>query len=267
MQSSSPNPPPNLEVHSPIALILTRPQVGDQTLTRKEFRRGVEYILKGEKVTKKEINDFFDELDVDKDGTVDVAEMETFFASEKLLADYLQRKGKGGRSSDGLTDGMTAEEAEANDLIPETQDDSPHPTRAPQGRGGATTSKVAPEQGAPAEEAPARLLRSRTSFLRSRTPQNMNSSAAKRLSNETRKQIRKDYINKAAEDLDMGPVDTFKTFTLFPVLAKLQYSDHVARVIFPVAFAIFLFSAFDEADWFGPHYDLLRSSKCYSRYS
>ena len=263
MQSSSPNPSPNLEVHSPTALILTRSQVGDQTLTRKEFRRGVEYILKGEKVTKKEINDFFDELDVDKDGTVDVAEMETFFASEKLLAEYLQRKG---RSSDGLTDGMTAEEAEANDLIPETQDDSPHPTRAPHGRGGAT-SKVAPEQGAPAEEAPARLLRSRTSFLRSRTPQNMNSSAAKRLSSETRKQIRKDYINKAAEDLDMGPVDTFKTFTLFPVLAKLQYSDHVARVIFPVAFAIFIFSAFAEVDWFGPHYDLLRSSKCYSRVS
>ena len=226
----------------------------------------MEYILKGEKVTKKEINDFFDELDIDKDGTVDVAEMETFFASEKLLAEYLQRKGKGGRSSDGLTDGMTAEEAEANDLIPEPQDDSPHPTRAPQGRGGAK-SKVAPEQGAPAEEAPARLLRSRTSFLRSRTPQNMNSSAAKRLSSETRKQIRKDYINKAAEDLDMGLVDTFKTFMLFPVLAKLQYSDHVARVIFPVAFAIFLFSAFAEADWFGPHYDLLRSSKCYSRYS
>ena len=263
MQSSSPNPSPNLEVHSPTALILTRPQVGDQTLTRKEFRRGVEYILKGEKVTKKEINDFFDELDVDKDGTVDVAEMETFFASEKLLAEYLQRKG---RSSDGLTDGMTAEEAEANDLIPETQDDSPQPTRAPQGRGGAT-SKVAPEQGAPAEEAPARLLRSRTSFLRGRTPQNMNSSAAKRLSSETRKQIRKDYINKAAEDLDMGPVDAFKTFMLFPVLAKLQYADHVARVIFPVAFAIFLFSALAEADWFGPHYDLLRSSKCYSRYS
>ena len=263
MQSSSPNPSPNLEVHSPIALILTRPQVGDQTLTRKEFRRGVEYILKGEKVTKKEINDFFDELDVDKDGTVDVAEMETFFASEKLLAEYLQRKG---RSSDGLTDGMTAEEAEANDLIPETQDDSPHPTRAPHGRGGAT-SKVAPEQGAPAEEAPARLLRSRTSFLRSRTPQNMNSSAAKRLSSETRKQIRKDYINKAAEDLDMSPVDTFKAFTLFPVLAKLQYADHVARVIFPVAFAIFIFSAFAEVDWFGPHYDLLRSSKCYSRVS
>ena len=263
MQSSSPNPSPNLEVHSPTALILTRPQVGDQTLTRKEFRRGVEYILKGEKVTKKEINVFFDELDVDKDGTVDVAEMETFFASEKLLAEYLQRKG---RSSDGLTDGMTAEEAEANDLIPETQDDSPQPTRAPQGRGGAT-SKVAPEQGAPAEEAPARLLRSRTSFLRGRTPQNMNSSAAKRLSSETRKQIRKDYINKAAEDLDMGPVDAFKTFMLFPVLAKLQYADHVARVIFPVAFAIFLFSAFAEADWFGPHYNLLRSSKCYSRYS
>ena len=264
MQPSSPNPSPNLEVHSPTALILTRSQVGDQTLTRKEFRRGVEYILKGEKVTKKEINDFFDELDVDKDGTVDVAEMETFFASEKLLAEYLQRKG---RSSDGLTDGMTAEEAGANDLIPETQDDSPQPTRAPQGRGGATTSKVAPEQGAPAEEAPARLLRSRTSFLRSRTPQNMNSSAAKRLSSETRGQIRKDYINKAAEDLDMSPVDTFKAFTLFPVLAKLQYADHVARVIFPVAFAIFIFSAFAEVDWFGPHYDLLRSSKCYPRVS
>ena len=103
--------------------------------------------------------------------------------------------------------------------------------------------------------------------LRNRTPQNMDSSAARRLSSETRKKIRKDYINKAADDLDMGPLDTFKTFTLFPVLAKLQYSDHVARVIFPVAFAAFLFSAFDEADWFGPHYELLRSSTCYSRYS
>ena len=108
---------------------------------------------------------------------------------------------------------MAVEEAEANDLVPETPDDSPHPTRAPHGRGGAT-SKVAPEQGVPAEEAPARLRsqlspskRLNSLVLRNRTPQNMDSSAARRLSSVTRKKIRKDYINKAADDLDMGPLD------------------------------------------------------------
>lgn len=236
----------------------------------------MEYILQGGKVTKSEINSLFDEVDVDKDGMVDVAQIKSFFESKKLVAEYLQGKVKAGQSSAGLTDGLTVEEAEANDLVPETQDDFPHSTRAPHRRGGAT-SKVAPEQGNPAEEASARrfsqlspsrsLKRLNSLVLRNRAPLNMNSAAARLESRETRKEIRKDYINKAADDLDIGPLDSFKIFTLFPLFAKLQYSDHVARVIFPVAFAIFIFSAFDEVDWFGPHYDLLRSSTCYSRYS
>ena len=96
-----------------------------------------------------------------------------------------------------------------------------------------------------------------------RKPKNTDSSQGRRLSREAVKAIRKDFYHRAAEDLDMGVWENFKTFRLFPLLAKLQYADHVARVTFPVAFAIFIFSELGAVDWFEPHYERLSHSKCY----
>ena len=52
---------------------------------------------------------------------------------------------------------------------------------------------------------------------------------------------------------------------LFPALAKLAITDHFMRVLFPVAFLAAFLSLLSEVD-FDSHYDLLKTSECYSAY-
>ena len=89
-------------------------------------------------ITKLELNDLFDELDSDGSRTVSIVEMRDLLQAVDAIKTYNTTI----RDSQSLTDGMTAEEAEANDLVPDTPD-NPRSTRAPR-RGGAT---VAPAQG------------------------------------------------------------------------------------------------------------------------
>ena len=93
----------------------------------------MQHILKGVPITKLELNDLFDELDSDGSRTVSIVEMRDLLQAVDAIKTYNTTI----RDSQSLTDGMTAEEAEANDLVPDTPD-----TRAPR-RGGAT---VAPAQ-------------------------------------------------------------------------------------------------------------------------
>ena len=57
----------------------------------------------------------------------------------------------------------------------------------------------------------------------------------------------------------------FKTFVLFPALAKLAVTDHFMRVLFPIAFLGAFLSLLSEVD-IHRHYDLLKTSECYSAY-
>ena len=264
----------------------------------------MQHILKGVPITKLELNDLFDELDSDGSRTVSIVEMRDLLQAVDAIKTYNTTI----RDSQSLTDGMTAEEAEANDLVPDTPD-NPRSTRAPR-RGGATVApaqgslaalrratlaasvgksktSLAPTEDPPTEDPPAaatapralaagwvagrgsvqaqsmkRVIKRVDSTI-FRKPKNTDSSQLRRLSREAVKAVRKNYIHRAAEDLDMGFWENFKTFRLFPVLAKLQYADHVARVAFPVAFAIFIFSELGAVGWFEPHYERLSHSKCY----
>ena len=78
------------------------------------------------------------------------------------------------------------------------------------------------------------------------------------------KAVQLDYRMRAGEDLDKGRLWMFKVFTLLPILAKLTNADHYARVLFPIAFGIFLITAFSEVDFFSSHYSLLETSNCYN---
>ena len=294
-------------------------------------------------ITKLELNDLFDQLDNDGSRTVSIVELHDLLKAIDPSKTYHTTN----RDSQSLTDGMTAEEAEANDLVLDTPD-NPRSTRAPH-RGGATvasgaqgspgkskktslaTTEVGVEEvGVEADKAPradhvgpgsathdsgahigkSQRLHARIARLEAlvqalsedqqpavetvrlrkhkepaamhvpplpqppppnkrmdstvfRKPKNTDSSQGRRLSREAVKAIRKDFYHRAAEDLDMGVWENFKTFRLFPLLAKLQYADHVARVTFPVAFAIFIFSELGAVEWFEPHYERLSHSKCY----
>eukprot|EP00966_Prymnesium_polylepis_P299790 6927748-Prymnesium_polylepis.1 len=50
----------------------------------------------------------------------------------------------------------------------------------------------------------------------------------------------------AQADLDNTRTRTFKTFVLFPLLVKLQFVDHIARVLYPLVFGIVILIMFAE---------------------
>ena len=55
----------------------------------------------------------------------------------------------------------------------------------------------------------------------------------------------------------------FKTFVLFPIVQHLRFLDFISRVLFPLAYAIFLFSSFAEVGFGSDHYQRLQGSPCY----
>ena len=84
------------------------------------------------------------------------------------------------------------------------------------------------------------------------------------LARDTSRQLQHDFQLIGERDFDFGPVWKFKTFTLFPRLAKLSHSDHLARVWFPVTFVVYLFVMLGQIGFMSGHYALLATSPCYN---
>ena len=75
------------------------------------------------------------------------------------------------------------------------------------------------------------------------------------------------FRSRAKEDLDRGPIWEFKTFLLFPMLVRLSGLDHLFRILFPVAYIVYVICAFAEVDFGRPQYALLQGSPCFNQYS
>ena len=235
---------------------------GNGEVTRKEFRKGVEGLnLVASKV---EVNRLFDHYDDDGDGKLSIA---TLFL--QLENDHRKRAGlapgaeKAVSLAPTVTAGigleMSADEAEANDMANDLvfDDETPADPMPPQKQ--LTRARVNPS--------PSKSSTPNAAGLNALTGGGVGKSLSRRLSGAptqyTKKVIEQDYRARAREDLDMGRIDFFKVFTLFPILAHFARADHYARVIFPVMYAIFIVSTFSEVDYFEPHFDLLRTSRCY----
>ena len=71
------------------------------------------------------------------------------------------------------------------------------------------------------------------------------------------------FQREAAADLDKGTLWRFKFFVLFPILLNLRHLDHYSRVVFPVAFGIFVLGQFSKVGFGTAHNDLLNTVQCY----
>ena len=68
---------------------------------------------------------------------------------------------------------------------------------------------------------------------------------------------------RARRDLDKGLFWEFKIFTLFPILQHLRYLDFVFRVVFPIAFAIYVFAMLASVGFGSAHFAKLMTAPCY----
>eukprot|EP00966_Prymnesium_polylepis_P089080 2061972-Prymnesium_polylepis.1 len=69
-----------------------------------------------------------------------------------------------------------------------------------------------------------------------------------------------------AAELDKSKAWTFKVYRLFPVLEKLRHLDHISRVVFPLAYLIYVACHFAEIDYGRPTYDRLLPFECYKQH-
>ena len=75
--------------------------------------------------------------------------------------------------------------------------------------------------------------------------------------------MRKLYRTRAMKTLEKSSMWYFKLFTLFPMLRNLRYMDQVFRVVFPLAYVIFVIIHLAEVNFGADQYALLRQSSCY----
>ena len=80
----------------------------------------------------------------------------------------------------------------------------------------------------------------------------MRRTLSRQLTAETSREVQGSYRSRIKEDLDRGNVWAFKTFYLFPLLVRLRYLDHVFRVVFPLAYVIYVLVSLSEVE-FGLH--------------
>ena len=100
-----------------------------------------------------------------------------------------------------------------------------------------------------------RIVRTRTGSIRNLEVHKLTEATSKEISNR--------YRSKVKEDLDRGWVWECKTFCLFPLLTRLTHVDHIFRVCFPLAYAIFTLAALAEVDFGRTQYEKLLTARCY----
>ena len=206
-------------------------------VSKKEFRRGVRAV--GIVATTVEINQLFERIDFDNDGTVTLEELQREL---DMIHPTLKNPEVGvsvapsdAHTADGSSEGGLASRTPviaakaagistsdirgyiAGQTIPVTQSQGP-PTR---GKGKQATVKTATLA------------------------------------------VREDYRAVAELDLDRGRIWAFKVFTLFPLLKYLSQLDFVFRVVFPIAYVINLMIYMSEVNFGRDQIALLETSPCY----
>ena len=236
---------------------------GSGTVSKLEFRKGVTKM--GVFAQKVEINALFDEFAAhNEDGSeeLSISELEALFNSKQSNTHSCTAHETGHQ---GPTD-EHLEEQIANDLLPEATRLPEIEPRLDEGRrtgsvhahGQNPTCNISvissPPRAASEKAIPAALVAVSGEKM---------SAIRTRMSHESHA-IRKIYSRRAVVDLDKSRIWVFKVYYLFPVLVKLKHADHVARVLFPLFFAIFLMVELSKVDM-NSHQKLLERSSCYTR--
>ena len=83
--------------------------------------------------------------------------------------------------------------------------------------------------------------------------------------NNTQRRLKKEYQKGATMHLAKGWWWTFKTFYLFPVVIPVLLKlDHIARVVFPVAYGTFMLYQLNEVDFGRDQVRQLTAVPCYT---
>ena len=210
-------------------------------LTKKDFRRGVMKL--GLEVSVNELNGLFDHFDTDGDGALEFSELNSMFAEIEAELKSSERSSKhaGGSESQHSSSirTVTISEVSASAVAPKIQDGGEEEAAMER-----MTSSAG--QAPPSPRKPRDLKR-----------------AATRASMHAQQEVLQFYRDVAKDDLDRGRIWTFKVFYLFPLLLHLSRLDHICRLLFPIAYIIYVLIAFSEVGFGTEHLERLRGSPCY----
>ena len=214
----------------------------DGLISKREFRRGVKMLIPTAPLP--EVNALFDKFDSDKNDNMALTE----------LADMMAHFSKAGRMSDYVavtaqpalvrvqTAGDTEEEGEMPHLEvtaePKAEGlsrDSARPTPE------ATTSHAVPEQS---QAKPRRA--SLPELLKAMTFGPGNTTA-----------LRREMMTLSKHELEKDNLWMLKTYFTFPCVAWLRHLDHISRLLFPVAYTLFVLTHLSKVDFGRDHSEKL----------
>ena len=224
----------------------------DGVISKKEFRRGVKMLIPTAPLG--EVNALFDKFDTDKTENMSLTE----------LADMMAHFSKAGRISDYAKAPETAQPAvvrvqAATDA--EEEGDMPQldVTAHLKGEGlSRDSARPTPEDAsravleqtqAKSKWASFRSLCSSTSFgksLTSNTDSQVNTSA-----------LRRQMMTLSKHELEKDNIWMLKTYFTFPCVAWLRHLDHISRLLFPVAYTLFVLTHLSKVDFGRDHSEKL----------
>jgi len=260
----------------------------DGTVSKKEFRRGIGKF--GLDVSELELNELFDRFDIDGAGTLDVDDIQGLFLKlDKEISDkQRQTKLAKAEAKAGLLDKVATPVpavpvnravADGSRVQVEIMNDASNVAGAAD-RGEARAANAGGEVrfqcaasreagGTVAQEASSRprrhLVRALTfsALTEEQKKEEELSRYRHQLLSQMGSEMRLKYRTTARENLDHGAIWSAKVFYIFPMLVKLQSLDHIFRVVFPLAYVIYMIVAFQEVNFGRDHDRVLQSSVCY----
>jgi hypothetical protein len=230
----------------------------DGVISKKEFRRGVKMLIPTAPFA--EVNALFDMFDTDKTDNMSLTE----------LADMMAHFSKAGRISDDAKAPKTAQPAAvrvqtARDA--EEEGDMPQLNVTAQLKGGGLSrdsARPTPEGASRAvlEQTQAKSKRASlwslcsSTLLRKSLTLNTDSPL-----NTTA--LRREMMNVSKHELEKDNIWMLKTYFTFPCVAWLRHLDHLSRLIFPVAYTVFVLTHLSRVNFGRDHSEQLSlNSNC-----
>jgi len=184
-----------------------------------------------------EINQLFEKIDYDRDGTVTMQEL------QRELDMIFPHK-----------HAIAPAEVEVADAVADQSAEFRTPAIAAKAAGTQTRGFKA-GQTVPVDEAVPKP--------RPASPPTNLTKQGKKIRKRATLAVRHDYRAVAELDLDRGRIWAFKVFHLFPILKYLSHLDFVFRVVFPIAYLANVIVYMSEVNFGRDQLALLETSPCY----
>ena len=239
----------------------------DGVISKKEFRRGVKMLIPTAPLP--EVNALFDTYDIDKTDSMSLTELANMLADISKAEHKVSDSAKAPETRQAvLVRAQTARDAEAEGDVPQlhvttqSKGERASPTLSPglsrDTRGSEDSARVSTREDT--SHVVLEQTRSKSRFrqvnlainLALSTKQPANTSIA----------LRRQMRTLTKTELEKDNLWMLKTYFTFPCVAWLRHLDHISRLLFPVAYIVFVLAHLSQVDFGRAHSEKLLNGNC-----